>query len=66
MIKRGSVVVCVNAMDKRLHLSVGMDYRVNAVIGSMVSVSDRLGQINAMFQASRFELSPSQDAKPFG
>lgn len=60
MIKAGTVVECINPLDKRLHLSKGMTYRVRLVVGGMVAVEDSLGAINALFQASRFKVADDQ------
>lgn len=60
MIRRGVVVECVQALDKRLHLSQGETYKVRQVIGSMVAVSDYLGPINTLFQANRFKVATDQ------
>lgn len=63
MIRSGVVVECVQALDKRLHLSEGEVYKVRQVIGSMVSVSDYLGPINALFQINRFKVADDQKWK---
>lgn len=60
MIRAGQVVECVEAKDKRLHLSLGMTYRVRLVIGGMIAIEDLLGPINTLFQHSRFEVAKDQ------
>lgn len=60
MIKPGQVVVCVDALDKRLHLSQGETYKVRQVIGGMIAVKDYLGPINTLFQSRRFEIAKDQ------
>lgn len=60
MITAGKVVECIEAQDKRLHLSIGTTYRVRVVIGGMVAIEDNLGAINALFQATRFKLADDQ------